>query len=594
MSGAEQTRSLEDRTEAALTQANRALRLFSLINSAVVHASDEHALLSEICRIAVETAGYRMAWIGRAEHDARRTVRPVTSAGPGEFLREIHVSWADDEYGHGTAGTAIRSRRPAIGRDLLKNPAFAAWRQVFATHDFASAIAVPLLVGDEVYGVLLVYAAEPDAFDSTEVGLLEELGADISHGIAALRAQRERAQAMAELERARSELEARVEERTRELRDRNRELSKSRESYRELVENANSIILRMDTSLRVTFFNEYAERFFGFREEEILGRSVLGTIVPDLETTGRDLRRLVEDIATHPERYANNENENVRQNGERVWLAWTNRPIFDAAGRLTEILCVGNDISTLKRTQQALLEAKEAAEAADRTKSAFLATMSHELRTPLNSIIGFSGILLGGLAGPLNEEQQKQLGMVQASARHLLALINDVLDISKIEAGQLEIHATTFDLGASAAKIVEALRPSAERKGLAVSLQLEGQLSRFSGDQRRFEQVLMNLLSNAIKFTDHGDCAVRCAERDGSACVSVRDTGIGIASADIPTLFRPFHQLDSGLARRHEGTGLGLSICKRLVDLMGGTISVESRPGAGSTFSFTLPQRLEA
>lgn len=129
-------------------------------------------------------------------------MRPVASTGPGAFLRVIHVDGADDEYGHGTAGTAIRTRRPAIARDLRRNPAFAAWRRVFATHHFASAIAVPLLVGGEVYGVLLVYAADPDAFDGTEVGLLEELGPDISHGIAALRAQHERAQAMAELERA--------------------------------------------------------------------------------------------------------------------------------------------------------------------------------------------------------------------------------------------------------------------------------------------------------------------------------------------------------------------------------------------------------
>lgn len=163
-------------------------------------------------------------------------MRPVASTGPGAFLRVIHVDGADDEYGHGTAGTAVRTRRPAIARDLRRNPAFAAWRRVFATHHFASAIAVPLLVGGEVYGVLLVYAADPDAFDGTEVGLLEELGPDISHGIAALRAQHERAQAMAELERARSEREARLEERTRELSDRNRQLTASRESVRKAVE----------------------------------------------------------------------------------------------------------------------------------------------------------------------------------------------------------------------------------------------------------------------------------------------------------------------------------------------------------------------
>ncbi len=579
--------------KAALQQANRALRLFSLIGSAVVHATDEQGLLAEICRIAVAAAGYPMAWIGRAEADSESTVRPVASAGEGseEFLAGVHVSWAENEYGRGTAGTAIRTRRPAIGRDLLRNPAFAVWRPAFSRRDFESAIAVPLLVAGEVYGVLLVYAAEPDAFDSTEVSLLAELSADISHGITALRSERQRKAALAALESARRELETRVAERTRELTERNLQLSRSRERYRELVESANSIILRMDTECRVTFFNEYAQRFFGFREEEILGQSVLGTIVPDQETTGRDLRRLIAEITTDPDRFANNENENVRRNGERVFVAWTNRPIYDAAGVLKGVLCVGNDISASKRAERELTLAKEAAEAADRTKSAFLASMSHELRTPLNSIIGFSGILLRGLAGPLNAEQQKQLTMVQASARHLLALINDVLDISKIEAGQLELRAAPFDLAGSATKVVGALRPLAERKGLSLELRVAGGAEQaFRSDERRFEQVLMNLVGNAVKFTDRGGCIVSCARSDGRVQVTVNDTGIGIAATDLAGLFQPFHQLDQGLARRHEGTGLGLSICKRLVEQMGGEIRVASTPGEGSSFSFSLPE----
>ena len=143
-------------------------------------------------------------------------------------------------------------------------------------------------------------------------------------------------------------------------------------------------------------------------------------LFPKPTVSGRDLQQMIQDLARHPERYARNENENMRANGERVWIAWTNKPIFDAAGRLTGCLCIGNDITELKSVEEELVHAKDAAEAADRIKSAFLATMSHELRTPLNSIIGFTGILLQGLAGPLNEEQNKQLGMVQRSSRHLL------------------------------------------------------------------------------------------------------------------------------------------------------------------------------
>ena len=231
----------------------------------------------------------------------------------------------------------------------------------------------------------------------------------------------------------------------------------------------------------------------------------------------------------------------------------------------------------------------EAAQEADRLKSAFLASMSHELRTPLNSIIGFTGMILDGLVGPLSDEQAKQLGMVFESAEHLLNLINDVLDISKIEAGQLETSSEPFNIQAVIEKVVRSISPLAERKALTVVTEIAPEIGQITSDQRRIEQIIINLVNNAIKFTEQGTVSIECLVDNGWLITRVADTGIGINSEDMDMLFKAFRQIDTGIARRYEGTGLGLSICKKLVEILGGDIWVESERGVGSTFSLVLP-----
>ncbi|MCK6503028.1 HAMP domain-containing histidine kinase [Myxococcota bacterium] len=229
------------------------------------------------------------------------------------------------------------------------------------------------------------------------------------------------------------------------------------------------------------------------------------------------------------------------------------------------------------------------AEAADRVKTQFLATMSHELRTPLNSIIGFSAILEQQLPGPLNPEQLRQLGLVRSSARHLLELVNDVLDLSRIQAGRLEVDAVDFDPRPLLARAVEVVEPLAHQAGLSLVAPDPGATAVVRGDPRRFHQVLLNLLGNAVKFTPSGTVRVWVRSQGDQARFEVQDSGPGLQAEEQVAVFAPFYQGSAGPTRRPQGTGLGLAISKRLVELMGGQIGVDSQPGHGCTFWFTLP-----
>lgn len=399
----------------------------------------------------------------------------------------------------------------------------------------------------------------------------------------------------ADLRRANQEMEQRIIERTEKLEQANQKLLREIEEhartekalfisetmYRDLVESANSVILRWTCRGEITFINKFAQQFFGFSAAEIIGQNIIGTIVPQTDTAGRDLSRLVTDIIENSASYEGNVNENIRKNKERVWVAWTNRPLIDERGQTVEVLSIGTDITKLVLAQNELREtmaeldrAKERAESADRLKSAFMATMSHELRTPLNSIIGFSGILLQRLGGPLNEEQDKQLKMVYNSAKHLLDLINDVLDISKIEAGQLNVFLETFSLSDSIAKVVKSAQPLADKKEIELTLAIAPDVGQITSDRRRVEQ---------------GKVQVRYGLKGDKVVIAVQDSGIGIKPEDMGLLFNAFQQIESGITRKYDGTGLGLSICKKLAHLLDGEIEVESIWGTGSTFMFILP-----
>ncbi|MDA8094826.1 MAG: HAMP domain-containing sensor histidine kinase [Betaproteobacteria bacterium] len=242
-------------------------------------------------------------------------------------------------------------------------------------------------------------------------------------------------------------------------------------------------------------------------------------------------------------------------------------------------------IETMREISHLNGRLKQASEA----KNQFLANMSHEFRTPLNAILGFTEVLQDNIAGPLNDEQREYLGDIHNAGRLLLRLINDALDIAKVEAGHLELFYETFPVARAVRDAVTTLTSAADEKGLWIRLDFDPNLGVITADQIRFKQILYNLLSNAVKFTDHGGIALRAQVEDGAVHLSVKDTGIGIRPDDIPKIFQQFSRLESGQGRPHEGSGLGLALTKNLVEAHGGRIWLDSRWQEGSIFHVVLP-----
>jgi signal transduction histidine kinase/CheY-like chemotaxis protein len=275
-------------------------------------------------------------------------------------------------------------------------------------------------------------------------------------------------------------------------------------------------------------------------------------------------------------------------------------PIANPDGSVREWVGVHDDVSERKAAEAALVEAKEAAEAASRSKSTFLANMSHELRTPLNAIIGYSEMLQEEAEENEDPSAAADLQKIHTAGRHLLGLINDILDLSKIEAGKMDVYLETFDAGEALRGLAETVHPLVAKNGNRLDLVVPHRLGAIHADLTKFRQAVLNLLSNACKFT-HGGVIALAAEREVSGegqggewlVVKVADTGIGMPAEQLPNLFRPFTQADASTTRKYGGTGLGLTITRRFCQMMGGDVAVESAPGRGSTFTIRLPAWVE-
>jgi signal transduction histidine kinase/putative methionine-R-sulfoxide reductase with GAF domain len=548
-----------------------------------------------------------------------------------EKMDRAYVALRKIKVGTGITGWVAEKGQSVRLGDVRQDPRYLAMRE-----DIRSELCVPLKLGERTIGVVNMETRRPNAYDDSDQRVLETVSAQMTVAI-------QNARLLEQVQRHAAELEQRVAERTADLyaaltkTEALYHITRSLITFESLSDMLQAVVDRIAETLpanRVTLItlDQEASRVTQFMKggpgssqvvqvsfDELM-HGLAGWVLreqqpaispkgsPDPRESLEVQRRRVETncgaIVVVPLRYLDQTLGIVTaiNTPDEPDFAVRDRELMEtmasqAALAIIKARLYANLQDANKALEQRAIELKaamEQAQEADRLKSAFLATMSHELRTPLNSIIGFTGVLLQKLAGPLNDEQVKQLAMVQISAHHLLALINDVLDISKIEAGQIEIVKQPFDMRLVIEEALRTTGPLAAKKGLSLVAAIASDVGLMVSDRRRVEQILLNLVNNAIKFTEHGEVRVECRIQDGWLETRVRDAGIGIKPEDMDKLFQPFRQIETGLARRHEGTGLGLSICQKLVLLLGGKIGVESEWGVGSTFTFTLPVSEEA
>jgi PAS domain S-box-containing protein len=349
-----------------------------------------------------------------------------------------------------------------------------------------------------------------------------------------------------------------------------------------IVEGAEDAIISRTVDGTITSWNYGAERLYGYRADEVIGQSF--TILLPYDEDWSEIAQ-IEDFDVVTTQF---EARRLRKDGAIIDVSIAMSPIRDANGKMIGTSTITRDITRRKQLEQQLRNSLDAAEAGIRAKTLFLAMMSHELRTPLQAVFGYADLLLLGAENSLSPEQIEDVCAIRNGARRMITLIEQLLDLSRMEAGRLQLADQPVDLGQIVEAVMQDIAPQAAAKRIDLSVELLPSSPIVHGDPDRLRQILLNLVGNAVKFTEQGSVRISQGITANGVAVSVTDTGIGISTEALPYIFEEFRQVDGSLTRRYGGAGLGLAIARKLADHMGGEISVTSTPGVGSTFTLSL------
>jgi PAS domain S-box-containing protein len=528
-----------------LLEGNRQLSALLAVAQTATQSLDIEKILNDTLDKALEILGFQVGYIRTVDDEKKGMVVRVAR---GLHSPEFFTTVVSLDSSHRSPGKIVyETRLPYISSDIRKDGQFQ--HGFMLKEGVVSSAFVPVMSKNRFLGLMMVASFKPHEFSQYEIDLLMAFGSQLGSAL-------ENAQLY-------------------------EEVSKGKRYIENLVENAGDAIISTDTQDYILNWNRGAEVIFGYSKEEITGKHLSILLLPERYDKLAELRAKVEIYGA----LRDIEVQNRRKDGSLIYLSLSVSPIRDFEENVVGFLRIAKEITEKKRYERRLKEL-------DQMKSDFVSNVSHELRTPLTSIKGSADNMLDGLTGPLNEKQIRYISRIKSNSDRLARLINDLLDLSKIESGRIDIHPTTLSLALLSGEVTEVLKPLAAEKCIAIESSFPDAGVTAWADRDKVIQILMNLIGNAIKFTP-ADGKVTLAIENGPAWVqiSIADTGPGIPLEETGKLFAKFYQGGGIDKQRPGGTGLGLAICKALVEMHGGKIWVESTVGKGSTFSFTLPAR---